>query len=80
MPRQVTDAPSPLRSGLVHAAASFALFGALSLSAGAAIQVWGDDTSASPVRQLALFETEIPDIQPAIKARLATNDHRPAPL
>ena len=79
MSRQVSDAPGPLRSGIVHTAASLTLFSLLSLGAVLAINTWGDDTSASPVRQLALFETEVPAHRPVIKSRFAIEDEAPGP-
>ncbi len=79
MSRQVSDAPGPLRSGIVHTAASLTLFSLLSLGAVLAINTWGDDTSASPVRQLALFETEVPADRPVIKSRFAIEDEAPGP-
>lgn len=78
MPRQVSDAPGPLRSGLVHTVASVSFFSALALTFFLAVNAWGDDASASPVRQLALFETDIPDQRPDIKSRFAAEEERPA--
>ena len=39
------------------------------------IHVWGSDDTSSPVRQIALFETEAPTITtPQLKTRLASSN------
>ena len=75
MPQRVTRDPSPLRSAALHGGLSVSLLAGLVLAAIGAIHVWGDDASATPVRQIALFEADLPEAAspaPALKARLAT--------
>lgn len=49
--------PSPLRTGIVHAGMSLAVFGGLAASLGVGIQVTADANSASPRQTIALFDT-----------------------
>ncbi len=49
--------PSPLRTGIVHAGLSLAVFGGLAGSLGLGIQVVADPGAASPSQTLALFDT-----------------------
>lgn len=49
--------PSPLRTGVVHAGMSLAVFGGLAVSLGAGIHVTADPAAASPRQTLALFDT-----------------------
>ncbi len=49
--------PSPLRTGIVHAGFSLAVFGGLAASLGVGIHVTADPGAASPSQTLALFET-----------------------
>lgn len=52
--------PSPIRTGVVHAGMSLAVFGGLAASLGLGIQVTADPSAASPTQTLALFETNDP--------------------
>ena len=49
--------PSPLRTGIVHAGLSLAVFGGLAGSLGLGIHVVADPGAASPSQTLALFDT-----------------------
>lgn len=49
--------PSPLRTGVVHAGMSLAVFGGLAASLGAGIHVSADPGAAGPRQTLALFDT-----------------------
>jgi uncharacterized protein len=61
--------PSPLRTGVVHAGMSLAVFGGLAASLGLGIQVTADPSAASPTQTLALFESN--DTVTADSTRLA---------
>ena len=50
--------PSPIRTGVVHAGMSLAVFGGLAASLGLGIHVVADPAAASTSQTLALFETE----------------------
>lgn len=65
--------PSPLRSAIKHSVLSFATVGLALTAMAGGIHVWGSDDTSSPVRQIALFETEAPTITtPQLKTRLAS--------
>jgi len=49
--------PSPLRTGVVHAGMSLAVFGGLATSLGLGIHVTADPGAASPSQTIALFDT-----------------------
>ncbi len=49
--------PSPIRTGVVHAGMSLAVFGGLAASLGLGIHVVSDPGAASPVQTIALFDT-----------------------
>lgn len=67
--------PSPLRSALKHSVLSFATVGLALTAMAGGIHIWGSDDTSSPVRQIALFETEAPAITtPQLKTRLASSD------
>ena len=67
--------PSPLRSALKHSVLSFATVGLTLTAMAGGIHVWGSDDTSSPVRQIALFETEAPTITtPQLKTRLASSN------
>ncbi len=70
--------PSPLRTGIVHAGMSLAVFGGLASSLGLGIQVTADPAAASPSQTLALFETNefVNDTQ-VRTARLLDPDEHP---
>ncbi|WP_018148885.1 divergent polysaccharide deacetylase family protein [Henriciella marina] len=79
MQQRVTHDPSPLRSGVVHGIMSCCAFALIVAGTGTAIHLWGDDASASPVRQIALFEPEAPTtVSPQLKTRLAAANPPPA--
>ena len=79
MPPRVTRDPSPLRSGIAHGFLSFCALAIIVAGTGTAIHLWGDDASASPVRQIALFEPEAPaTVSPQLKSRLAAINQPPA--
>lgn len=61
--------PSPLRSGLVHAGLSFAVFGGLVGAVGAGIHFTGDPEEAGPREIIALFDTG-DTASPILKARI----------
>ncbi|MFN7165017.1 MAG: divergent polysaccharide deacetylase family protein [Hyphomonas sp.] len=64
--------PSPLRTGIVHAGMSLAVFGGLAASLGLGIHVVADPGAASPVQKIALFDTI--DVPGADNGRLASLD------
>ena len=79
MPPRVTRDPSPLRSGIAHGFLSSCALAIIVAGTGTAIHLWGDDASASPVRQIALFEPEAPpSVSPQLKSRLAAINQPPA--
>lgn len=70
--------PSPLRTGVVHAGMSLAVFGGLAASLGLGIQVTADPASASPSQTIALFETnDYVSDTPVRSARLQDFDEHP---
>ncbi len=64
--------PSPLRTGLVHAALSLSVFGGLAVALGAGIHVVADPDAASPKETIALFDVEIPVEAPVREVRVAS--------
>lgn len=60
--------PSPLRTGIVHAGMSLAVFGGLAASLGAGIHVVADPESAGPRQTIALFDTVDEVLQPQARA------------
>lgn len=70
--------PSPLRTGIVHAGMSLAVFGGLATSLGLGIHVTADPAAASPSQTLALFETNsFASADIGRSARLLDPDERP---
>lgn len=69
MGKQRETSPSPLRSGIKHAALSVLVFGSISAVLGAGIQLAGDPQAAGPQMHLALFESDGLQ-QPMLKTRL----------
>ena len=61
--------PSPLRTGLTHAAMSLLVFGGVGASLGAAIHYSGNPADSGPSEVLALFETSQGSTA-ALKSRL----------
>ncbi|MFN7178618.1 divergent polysaccharide deacetylase family protein [Hyphomonas sp.] len=66
--------PSPLRTGIVHAGMSLAVFGGLAASLGAGIHVVADPESAGPRQTLALFDTVDDVLESQAQARVADFD------
>lgn len=64
--------PSPLRTGIVHAGMSLAVFGGLAASLGAGIHVVADPDSAGPRQTIALFDTVDDVLEP--QTRVASYD------
>src|SRR3990167_6081680 len=70
--------PSPLRTGVVHAGMSLALFGGLATSLGLGIHITADPAAASPSKAIALFDTnEYGASAPVRIAHLTDPDEHP---
>ena len=61
--------PSPLKSGVVHAGLSFAVFGGIAAVIGTGIHFTGDADAAGPRQVIALFEVA-PTEAPSLSGRL----------
>ncbi|NBC21089.1 MAG: divergent polysaccharide deacetylase family protein [Alphaproteobacteria bacterium] len=68
------EAPSALRTGLLHAGMSFALFSGLGAIAAGAVNAMGNPVDAGPVQVVALFESQAGEPSPGLKRRLADMD------
>ncbi len=68
------EAPSALRTGLLHSAMSLALFSTLGGLAVGAIHLSGDPQDAGPVKLVSLFETDLPATPPGLKRRIDGQD------
>lgn len=64
-------APSALKTGLVHAGMSLALFSGLGATAAGAVHLAGDPEDAGPVHMVALFDKPVIAGEPNLKRRLA---------
>jgi hypothetical protein len=60
--------PSPIRTGIVHAGMSLAVFGGLAASLGLGIHVVADPGAASPVQTIALFDTFDAPVSETVRA------------
>ena len=71
---KLSDAdPSPLRTGLIHAGLSLAVFGGLACALAAGIHFAGDPGAAGPHRMIALFDPS-GDQTAALKTRIDDQD------
>lgn len=72
MHRDRVREPSPLRSGIVHAGLSAAVFGGILSVVGAGIHYTGDASAAGPRQVIALFD-DTPVTDPGLSGRLPSD-------
>jgi hypothetical protein len=70
MARRRNTEPSALKTGLVHGALSFTVFGGLAAAMGTGVHLMGDPQDASPRETIALFETPQHEADVTLKSRL----------